>query len=98
MGSYCSALPSSPNQTHAVFLTMVAGRPGRLAPFGLGPQRLDILLTMTLYERGGTESAAFSEYLIAKADLAITVPENLTFEEAATLGVGLSTVVSCVLF
>lgn len=55
------------------------------------------LLTMLLCNRGSTESAAFSEYLIAKADLAITVPDNLTFEEAATLGVGLSTVVSGVL-
>ncbi|KAJ4387781.1 hypothetical protein N0V93_008383 [Gnomoniopsis smithogilvyi] len=45
-----------------------------------------------VFGAGGPESAAFSEYLIAKADLAIKVPENLTFEEAATLGVGIVTV------
>ncbi|CAN8105197.1 unnamed protein product [Discula destructiva] len=39
-----------------------------------------------------TENAAFAEYIIAPTHLTIKVPDNLTFEEAATLGVGLTTV------
>lgn len=66
-----------------------------LDALGFGSKRLSGSLTIILTHRGSTESAAFSEHLIAKADLAITVPDNLTFEEAATLGVGISTVVSC---
>lgn len=36
---------------------------------------------------------AFGEYAVAKGDLQIKIPDNLSFEEAATLGVGISTVV-----
>lgn len=39
---------------------------------------------------GGT----FGEYIIVKGDLQIKTPDNLSDEEAATLGVGVSTVVS----
>ncbi|KAJ6436751.1 ribonuclease H [Purpureocillium lavendulum] len=38
------------------------------------------------------EDGAFAELIIVKADLQIRVPGHLSFEEAATLGVGLSTV------
>lgn len=51
------------------------------------------MLTRFFYNSGSTENAAFSEYAIALADLSIKIPDNLTFEEAATLGVGLTTVV-----
>ncbi len=39
------------------------------------------------------DGGAFAEYIIAKGDLQIKTPDNLTDEEAATLGVGVSTVV-----
>lgn len=38
------------------------------------------------------EDGAFAEYIIVKGDLQIQVPDNLSFEEAATLGVGVCTV------
>jgi NADPH:quinone reductase-like Zn-dependent oxidoreductase len=38
------------------------------------------------------EDGAFGEYLIAKGDLQIKVPESLTDEEAAALGMGVGTV------
>lgn len=39
------------------------------------------------------ETGAFSEYLITKANVQIKVPDNLSFEEAATLGVATFTCV-----
>ena len=39
------------------------------------------------------EGGAFAEYIIVKGDLQIKTPDNLSDEEAATLGVGVSTVV-----
>ena len=39
------------------------------------------------------ESGVYAEYLIAKGDVQIKVPDNLSDEEAATLGVSISTVV-----
>lgn len=41
------------------------------------------------------EDGAFAEYIVVKGDVQIKIPDNLTDEEAATLGVGVSTVVSC---
>ncbi|RAK95483.1 zinc-binding alcohol dehydrogenase family protein [Aspergillus ibericus CBS 121593] len=38
------------------------------------------------------ESGAFAEYCIPKADLQIVIPERLSFQEAATLGLGTITV------
>lgn len=38
------------------------------------------------------EDGAFAERIAAKADVAIRIPDNLSFEEAATLGVGIITV------
>ncbi len=38
------------------------------------------------------EDGAFQEHLTAKGDVQIKIPENLSFEEASTLGVGISTV------
>ncbi|PLB48803.1 GroES-like protein [Aspergillus steynii IBT 23096] len=35
---------------------------------------------------------AFAEHIIARADLATVIPENLTFQQAATLGVSLVTI------
>ncbi|THC98053.1 hypothetical protein EYZ11_002479 [Aspergillus tanneri] len=38
------------------------------------------------------EDGAFAEYITAKGDVQMLIPDNLSFEEAATLGVGISTV------
>ncbi|UCK58859.1 hypothetical protein AFCA_001695 [Aspergillus flavus] len=38
------------------------------------------------------EDGAFAEYIVAKGDVQIRIPDNLSFQEAATLGVGISTV------
>ncbi|KAL2812766.1 hypothetical protein BJX63DRAFT_421633 [Aspergillus granulosus] len=38
------------------------------------------------------EDGAFAEYIVAKGDIQIRIPDNLSFEEAATLGVGITTV------
>ena len=39
------------------------------------------------------EDGAFGNYITVKGDIQIKVPENLSFEEAATLGVGITTYV-----
>ena len=38
------------------------------------------------------EDGAFGEYLVAKEGIQIKIPDNVSFEEAATLGVGISTI------
>ena len=38
------------------------------------------------------EDGTFAEFIVVKGDLQIRVPDNLTFEEAATLGVGITSV------
>lgn len=38
------------------------------------------------------EDGTFAEYIVAKGDIQIHIPDNLSFQEAATLGVGISTV------
>ncbi|KAF7546107.1 hypothetical protein G7Z17_g8659 [Cylindrodendrum hubeiense] len=38
------------------------------------------------------EDGTFAEYIVVKGDLQVQIPENLSFQEAATLGVGISTV------
>ncbi|CAN6656469.1 hypothetical protein TRVA0_029S00386 [Trichomonascus vanleenenianus] len=38
------------------------------------------------------EDGAFAEYIVAKGDVQCKIPDNLSFEQAATLGVGISTV------
>ena len=38
------------------------------------------------------EDGTFAEHITAKGDLQIRIPENVSFEEAATLGVGITTV------
>lgn len=51
---------------------------------------------MTGFVHGGNEvnhdDGAFGEYITAKGDITIVVPDNLPDEEAATLGVGITTV------
>lgn len=37
------------------------------------------------------DGGAFAEYSTAKGDIQIKIPENVSFEEAATLGVGITT-------
>ncbi|KAK4040250.1 chaperonin 10-like protein [Parachaetomium inaequale] len=43
-------------------------------------------------DKGRPEGGAFGEYIIVKGDVQIKTPDNLSDEEAATLGVGISTV------
>lgn len=43
---------------------------------------------------GVPEDGAFAEWIVVKGDLAILVPENVSDAEAATLGIGVTTVVS----
>ncbi|KAJ5083466.1 hypothetical protein N7456_012893 [Penicillium angulare] len=38
------------------------------------------------------EDGAFAEYIVAKPEVQMRIPDNLSFQEAATLGVGISTV------
>ncbi|KAM3068063.1 hypothetical protein ACMFMG_011110 [Clarireedia jacksonii] len=38
------------------------------------------------------EDGAHAEYIVAKGDIQIHIPDNLSFQEAATLGVGITTV------
>ncbi|KAJ5760295.1 zinc-binding oxidoreductase ToxD [Penicillium odoratum] len=38
------------------------------------------------------EDGAFAEYIVVKGDLQIHIPDNLSFQQAATLGVGITTV------
>lgn len=38
------------------------------------------------------EDGAFAEYIVAKGDLQLRIPEGVSFEEAATLGVGITTI------
>jgi NADPH:quinone reductase-like Zn-dependent oxidoreductase len=38
------------------------------------------------------EDGACAEYVVAKGDIQMHIPDNMTFEEAATLGVGITTV------
>ncbi|PWY93020.1 GroES-like protein [Aspergillus sclerotioniger CBS 115572] len=38
------------------------------------------------------EDGTFAEYIVAKGDIQMHIPENLSFQQAATLGVGISTV------
>jgi len=38
------------------------------------------------------EDGAFAEYIVAKGDVQMHIPEHLSFEEAATLGVGSLTI------
>ncbi|KAH6880821.1 alcohol dehydrogenase class-3 [Thelonectria olida] len=38
------------------------------------------------------EDGTFAEYITAKGDLLVLIPDNVSFEEAATLGVGITTV------
>ncbi|OKL64423.1 Protein TOXD [Talaromyces atroroseus] len=38
------------------------------------------------------EDGAFAEYIVAKGDIQMHIPSNLSFQEAATLGVGITTV------
>ena len=38
------------------------------------------------------EDGAFAEYIVAKAAVQMRLPPNISFEEAATLGVGIATV------
>lgn len=43
--------------------------------------------------RANHESGSFAEYAVAKASVQRKIPDNLSFEEAATLGVAIMTVV-----
>lgn len=38
------------------------------------------------------EEGSFAEYIVAKASIMLKIPDHMSYEEAATLGVGLSTI------
>lgn len=40
------------------------------------------------------ETGAFGEFVLAKASVQIRIPDNVSFEQAATLGVAIATCVS----
>jgi NADPH:quinone reductase-like Zn-dependent oxidoreductase len=42
------------------------------------------------------ENGGFAEYIVAKGDVQIKTPDNVTDEEAATLGISIATVVSLI--
>jgi NADPH:quinone reductase-like Zn-dependent oxidoreductase len=44
------------------------------------------------------EDGAFAEYIVAKGDVQTKIPDNMSFQEAATLGVGIATVGQAVYF
>lgn len=46
----------------------------------------------TIGNNANHETGAFAEYVIAKGDVQLKIPDRLSFEEAATLGVGITTV------
>lgn len=55
----------------------------------------EIILTFSGKYRADMDRGAFGEYVLTPADTTImNIPDNITFEEAATLGVSLTTVVS----
>ncbi|ROV99439.1 hypothetical protein VMCG_06347 [Cytospora schulzeri] len=56
-------------------------------PFSKGDRVCGMVFGSSDAERGG-----FGEYALASAHLQIRIPDNLSFEEAATLGVGITTV------
>jgi NADPH:quinone reductase-like Zn-dependent oxidoreductase len=43
--------------------------------------------------QGVHEDGAFAEYIVVKGDIAIPIPDNLSDEQAAGLGIGITTVV-----
>jgi NADPH:quinone reductase-like Zn-dependent oxidoreductase len=56
-------------------------------------------LTFDRCARGGDasqpENGTFAEYIMVKADIALHIPDNLSFEEAATTGVTILTTGRC---
>lgn len=48
----------------------------------------------TLSNRYNHEEGSFAEYLISKACVQVKIPENVSFEQAATIGVSAVTCVS----
>lgn len=61
--------------------------PNLAKPFSRGDRACGMVFGSSDAERG-----AFGEYVLAPAHLQIRVPDGLSFEEAATLGVGITTV------
>ncbi|CAG8126051.1 unnamed protein product [Penicillium salamii] len=60
------------------------------------PSRFHIGDRVAGFVHGGNsqepQDGAFAEYIVAKADIQIHIPEIMSFEEAATLGVGITSV------
>lgn len=51
--------------------------------------------SLTLFsDRTQHENGGFAEYIVAKGDVQIKTPDNVSDEEAATLGISVATVVS----
>jgi NADPH:quinone reductase-like Zn-dependent oxidoreductase len=54
--------------------------------------KADLILTYPIGDPYNHENGAFAEHITAKGDLQIRIADNISFEEAATLGVGVTTV------
>ena len=51
--------------------------------------------SLTLFsDRTQHENGGFAEYIVAKGDVQIKTPDNVSDEDAATLGISIATVVS----
>jgi NADPH:quinone reductase-like Zn-dependent oxidoreductase len=58
-------------------------------------EKKQILNANVLYRNGIRESdGTFARYIAVKGDLQIRTPDNITDEEAATLGIAITTIVS----
>lgn len=58
------------------------------------PQFGDEFVPDETSDRTQIENGAFAGYIVAKGDVQIKTPDNVSDEEAATLGISISTVVS----
>jgi NADPH:quinone reductase-like Zn-dependent oxidoreductase len=56
------------------------------------------MLIHLLSDRTQIENGAFANYIVVKGDVQIKIPDNVSDEDAATLGVSISTVVGAPVF
>lgn len=57
-------------------------------------QNQNLQLKKRLSDKAYPDNGAFGEYIIAKSNLQLEIPDFISYEEAATLGVAVTTVVS----
>ncbi len=54
----------------------------------------EVLTDLICSDRTQHENGAFANYIVAKGDVQIKTPDNISDEDAATLGISVATVVS----